>query len=242
MTPEALKARLGTYRLSLLVLVALIAMAVFGYQLADFQAQSAQSRVPAMKRTLVLLKDENAALQTRVNQLEVALSLAEQEAASGRQLQQEHLQTIAELHTQLGFYQNVMAPETTQDGFYIDGIQAIATASDDQFTLRFVLLQQRDNRAIVKGNLDVAITGSQDGKPVTLTSGSAQLLPEGAIKYRFKYFQTVNVKFTLPAGFVPEAVRFDTYVYQYTTLRGRYQRTVPWQQVVAEDNAADENP
>ncbi|MCU7555435.1 cell division protein ZapB [Alteromonas sp. ASW11-19] len=242
MTPEALKARLGTYRLSLLVMVALIAMAVFGYQLADFQKQGTQSRVPAMKRTITLLKDENAALQTRVNQLEVALNLAEQEAQSGRQLQQEHLQTIAELQTQLGFYQNVMAPETTQDGFFIDGIQAIANASDDQFTLRFVLLQQRDNRAIVKGNLEVAIVGSQDGEPVTLTAGSEQFLPEGPIKYRFKYFQTVNVKFTLPTGFVPESVRFDTYVYQYTTLRGRYQRTVPWEKVVAGESPAEDTP
>lgn len=235
MTPEQLKARFGAFRLSLLVLAAMTAMAFFGYQLAGYLQETDRKRGEAMAVTKKLLETENATLKTRVNQLEVALELAKRETLNQRDIQSELQDDLRRVQSRLDFYENVMAPETTQEGFYVDGVQISSTNTPNLYQLRFVLLQQRDNRAIVKGDLSVSITGNLDDGRVTYQSGTAAFLPDGPIAYRFKYFQAVNVTFTLPAGFEPEFLHFDTNVYQYTTLRGNYQRTVTWRDSVVQD-------
>lgn len=240
MTPEQLKARYGAFRLSLLVLAALMAMAFFGYQLAGYLQDNNSKQSEAMAETKALLEAENAALKTRVNQLEVALQLARQETGSERDIQSALQDELHDLRSRLDFYENVMAPETTQDGFYIDGVQVFATNTPNLYQLRFVLLQQRDNRAIVKGDLAISITGNLNNERVTYEAGSAGFLPEGTVKYRFKYFQTVNVNFSLPEEFEPEFLHFETDVYQYTTLRGNYQRTISWHDSATQESTMSE--
>ncbi|WP_414828362.1 DUF6776 family protein [Alteromonas sp. H39] len=240
MTPEQLKARYGTFRLSLLVLLAMMAMAFFGYQLAGYLQDTDNKQREAMAETKALLEEQNTALNTRVNQLEVALQLALQETRNERDIQSTLQDEIHNLRSRLDFYENVMAPETTQEGFYIDGVQIFATNTPYLYQLRFVLLQQRDNRAIVKGDLAISITGNLNNERVTLEAGSADFLPEGTIHYRFKFFQTVNVNFSLPEGFEPEFLHFETNVYQYTTLRGNYQRTISWRDSATQENMSSE--
>ncbi len=240
MTPEQLKARLGAFRLSLLVLAAMAAMTFFGYQLAGYLNETDSKRSEAMATTKAILEKENATLKTRVNQLEVALKLAQQETMSERDIQSSLQDEIRHLQSRLDFFESVMAPETTQEGFYVDGIQVFTTNTPNLYQLRFVLLQQRDNRGIVKGDLAVSITGNRDDVRITYESGEVDFLPEGDIKYRFKYFQAVNVNFTLPEGFEPEFLHFDTNVYQYTTLRGNYQRTIAWRDIVAQDGGVQD--
>ena len=241
MTPEQLKARYGAFRISLLVLAALLAMAFFGYQLAGYLQDTDSKRSEATAETKALLEEENAVLSTRVNQLEVALELARQELLSERDIQSSLQDDIHHLQSRLDFYENVMAPETTQEGFYVDGVQVFTTNTPHLYQLRFVLLQQRDNRGIVKGELAVSITGNLDNERVTYEAGTADFLPDGTIAYRFKYFQTVNVNFSLPEGFEPEFLHFETNVYQYTTFRGNYQRTISWRDSAAQDKAVTDS-
>lgn len=232
MKVEALYHRLGGFRLTLIVMVALLLMAYFGFELAHFQHQYRASALQTLNQTMQGLKRENESLTTKVNQLQVQRELAKMELENVRKEAPALREKIRQLEEQLAFYQRVMAPEITQDGFLVSGLQVNPAASPGFYRASFVLLQQREIKAIVKGNLDIHVTGSLDGKPATLNAGSAAFLPDGAIPYRFKYFQTVNLQFTLPQGFVPEFIQFSTTVYQYTTKRGDYFQQFAWQDVL----------
>ncbi len=229
-----LQKNVGGYRFSLLLITIMLAMVFFGYQLAGYQHKQNTLAYENATTTAQMLKAENDILNLRVSRLEVELALEKNVTSAAHQQRQEAISTVRRLEEQLAFYQNVMAPELTQDGFLVDGLQVVAAASERFYRLSLVLLQQRQNKAIVKGDLFIRIKGSQDGKPAVIEPGQPQFLPEGPVVYRFKYFQTVNVSFQLPENFVPEFIEFASEVYQYTTKRGDYMRRFPWSQVFDE--------
>ena len=166
MTTDKLKQLLGDYKWSLLVAALLLIMIAFGYKLARIVDEGDSLKVAAQDKTIALLVSENNQYVTQVNQLEVALQLTELEKKSIAE-QLNNVQTEqAELQQQLAFYQRIMAPETTQDGFIIEGVEVVSLPEPNQFQMRFVVLQQRQNKAVVKGKLAVTLVGEREGEGV----------------------------------------------------------------------------
>lgn len=210
----------------------MLAMLTFGYQLAVYVQNRDEHAFKAQAEMNAVLREQNASLQTRVAELEAELVLEQLQIETLEQQYAELMQEKQSVEQDLSFYQRVMAPENTQDGFLIDGIEITPAASTDYYRLRFVMLQQQDNKALIKGSLAISISGSLNGKPYEIRQGSEYLLVDGALKYRFKYFWPVDTNIKLPDGFKPELVRFETTVYQYTTRRGDYSREVRWDDVL----------
>ncbi|MCQ8848417.1 hypothetical protein NQT74_07490 [Alteromonas stellipolaris] len=228
MTTDKLKQLLGDYKWSLLVAALLLIMIAFGYKLARIADEGDSMKVAAQDKTIALLVSENNQYVTQVNQLEVALQLTELEKKSIAEQLNNVQAEQAELQQQLAFYQRIMAPETTQDGFIIEGVEVASLPEPNQFQMRFVVLQQRQNKAVVKGKLAVTLSGEREGKEYTVTIGEPGFIPQD-IEYRFKYFQAINTSFTLPEGFKPTSMTLTTTVYQYNSRRGDLAKTVMWE-------------
>ena len=224
--------KLGHTRTVLLLGASLLAMLVFGMFLANVGRGQLVDETRKLQRSVSNLQTENEQLQTQANQLDVKLELAEMRA---EQLKQEVVrleEVVFNLQKDKAFYQHVVAPETTQDGFFIDGLELFETTTNGYFKATMVLLQQRAVSAIVRGDLKVAVTGIQNGKHRILTSDDNEILPEGNVTYGFKYFQPVTLYLQLPENFEPESIEFTTAVYQYKRHRGDYQRSYNWQEIL----------
>ena len=224
--------RLGHTRTVILLGLSLIAMVVFGFVLANVDRSRLTDALASANNAVTTLRAENAQLKTSQNQLRVELELATMHA---EQLKTELVslqEKVFSLQQDKAFYQHVMAPETSQDGFFIDGLEITASAGNNYFKGSMVLLQQRAVNAVVKGTLQLEITGSLNGKHTVLQSSKDAFLPEGDIAFGFKYFQAVTFYLQLPDGFVPETLRFHTSVYQYNRKRGDYEREYNWQDVL----------
>lgn len=224
--------KLGHTRTILLLGASLLGMLVFGIILANAERRHLVDETNQLQHSVTNLKAENEQLQTRANQLDVQRELAEMRA---EQLKLEVVrleEAVFGLQQDKAFYQHVVAPETTQDGFFIDGLELFPTATDNYFKATMVLLQQRAVSVLVRGDLKVAVTGILDGKHSILTSDNDAILPEGNVAYGFKYFQPVTLYLQLPANFVPESIEFTTIVYQYKRRRGEYQRRYNWQDIL----------
>lgn len=256
--------KLGGFRFSVLAGVIILAMIALGFAIATHHYNSEQAQLSNVQATLRSLQNEHSALLLEKHQLETRLALAELAAT-------DHQEQVAELHRQLAktnssvsFYRNVMAPESVQEGFVVDGLQIRraeatpelqATSSEIEgseattkaagqpphYVMEFVLLQRLTRRAVIKGDLKICIEGSLANEPAQICSGSEALLPAGAIDYRFKFFQTVRVEFSLPVGFVAQQILFSSQVYQYTTKREDYRWQVDWQQVIANGGDTDDD-
>ena len=228
--------RLGNTRTVLLLGASFFAMLLFGIFLANTDRSRLVEETEKLHYSVMNLQAENEQLQTLTNQLKVKLELSEMR---GNELKEE-LVRLEESHYVLqqekAFYQHVLAPETTQDGFFVDGFELFSTQTKGYYKGTMVLLQQRAISAIVRGELTVSITGTLDGNHHILTSSEDAILPEGNITYGFKYFQPVTLYLQIPENFLPQSVAFSTTVFQYKRRRGEYQRSYNWQDILVEES------
>ena len=231
MTTDQLKEVLGNYKWTLLVALIMFAMVGFGYKLARIIDEGDSKKVQAQQETIAILYEENHALTTKVNQLEVAMELATLEAESITNTLGEQKKELEAQQELLSFYERVVAPEKTDEGFAIEGVE-VFKLSDNTYQLRLVLLQSKQQKAVINGSLDIAVVGQRNGEAITLKSGESSLLAED-IKYRFRFFQAVNVTLTIDEDINPESIAFSTTVYQYKTRKGNYEISVPWNEALS---------
>lgn len=233
MTTDQLKEILGSYKWTLMVAFIMFVMVGFGYKLARIIDEGDSRKVQAQKETIAILSEENNALTTKVNQLEVAVELATLESeniAKTLSDQKTELEAQKEL---LSFYERVMAPEKADDGFAVEGVE-VFKVNETTYQLRLVLLQSKQRKAVINGDLDIAIVGKRNGEAVTLKSGESSLLAED-VKYRFRFFQAVNAMLTIDEDIDVESIEFTTRVYQYKTRKGNYEVSVPWSEALSTD-------
>ena len=231
MTTDQLKEVLGNYKWTLLVALIMFAMVGFGYKLARIIDEGDSKKVQAQRETIAILSEENHALTTKVNQLEVAMELATLETESITNTLGEQKKELEAQQELLSFYERVVAPEKTDEGFAIEGVE-VFKLSDNTYQLRLVLLQSKQQKAVINGSLDIAVVGQRNGEVITLKSGESSLLAED-IKYRFRFFQAVNVTLTIEEDINPETISFSTTVYQYKTRKGSYEISVPWNEALS---------
>ena len=231
MTTDQLKEVLGNYKWTLLVALIMFAMVGFGYKLARIIDEGDSKKVQAQQETIAILSEENHALTTKVNQLEVAMELATLETESITNTLGEQKKELEAQQELLSFYERVVAPEKTDEGFAIEGVE-VFKLSDNTYQLRLVLLQSKQQKAVINGSLDIAVVGQRNGEAITLKSGESSLLAED-IKYRFRFFQAVNVTLTIEEDINPETITFSTTVYQYKTRKGNYEISVPWNEALS---------
>mgnify|MGYP000005753471 FL=1 len=231
MTTDQLKEVLGNYKWTLLVALIMFAMVGFGYKLARIIDEGDSKKVQAQQETIAILSEENHALTTKVNQLEVAMELATLETESITNTLSEQKKELEAQQELLSFYERVVAPEKTDEGFAIEGVE-VFKLSDNTYQLRLVLLQSKQQKAVINGSLDIAVVGQRNGEAITLKSGESSLLAED-IKYRFRFFQAVNVTLTIEEDINPETISFSTTVYQYKTRKGSYEISVPWNEALS---------
>ena len=79
MTADQVKKQLGNHKWSILVAFIMLVMVGFGYKLARIVDEGQSRQLQAHKESIAILSEENNALITQVNQLEVALVLAKGE-------------------------------------------------------------------------------------------------------------------------------------------------------------------
>ena len=231
MTTDQLKEVLGNYKWTLLVALIMFAMVGFGYKLARIIDEGDSKKVQAQQETIAILSEENHALTTKVNQLEVAMELATLETESITNTLGEQKKELEAQQELLSFYERVVAPEKTDEGFAIEGVE-VFKLSDNTYQLRLVLLQSKQQKAVINGSLDIAVVGQRNGEAITLKSGESSLLAED-IKYRFRFFQAVNVTLTIEEDINPESISFSTTVHQYKTRKGNYEISVPWNEALS---------
>ncbi|NMH59762.1 DUF6776 family protein [Alteromonas ponticola] len=212
----------------LAIACAMLLMMLFGYLLANYvanqQGQIARTDASAIK----LLANENNQLYSELNQQRAATALLQEKSEQLSQTLAKYQAEQSELLDTLSLYERIIAPETTQAGFALEQLRITKAAGGNRFRMSFILLQQRQNKAVIKGDLNIMVHGSLAKQLTTIAAGSKYLLPEGKLYYRFKYFQAEQLEFTLPEGFTPEFVEVETKVYQFTTLRGAYQKRFDW--------------
>ena len=228
MNPEELKKHYGAFKFYAMCLGIIALVAYLGFEFGNQYYHMQKQEIATLNQSLENLGEENDKLTRNLNILGVELEvqqLANQQAQNDIELSMER---ESELRQELSFYQKVMAPELKEQGFMIDAFEVESTLSQHFYRFNLVLMQQNKTKAVVKGNIDVRLIGSDQGKPKELRL--LDLMEEGSkpLAFSFKYFQVLQGAFTLPETFEPEQVTVNAEVFQFKKKRGDLSSTFDW--------------
>ncbi|WP_100656109.1 DUF6776 family protein [Alteromonas flava] len=224
MNLHQLRTQLSQTRYTLVMVGVMLLMVYIGYQLALFNQQRQQQSLAQLQVTMTNLTNENEALTSANNTLRAQLEIAELTKENLDQEIQQGLTRETQLKEQLSFYQKVIAPEESEDGFTIDSIQIAPSATANRLQLSLVLVQQLRLKGVIYGTLKIQLLGNIAGQAITLDL--QELVSDGdPFAFRFKYFQIIDTYFSVPEEFVPEALQIEAGIRQYQRYKGTYRQS-----------------
>lgn len=226
--------KLGFVRFYSLLLIIIGFIFYAGFAFANMNQANLQAQNRVLNKSLGNVSNENERLQSQYNVLKVELDIAQLTQEHAKQSIQDSVEREQTLKEQILFYQRVMAPEMTQDGFLVQRMEILPTLSERNYAIKMVLLQHENIKAVIKGELAMQIHGSAHGKPVSFSIDALQDEPKIPLAFAFKYFQVIDTSITLPEGFMPERLDINTDVYKYRKKRGSYTTTIKWQEAFSE--------
>jgi hypothetical protein len=172
----------------------------FGRILAGFDSSAAERERASLQKEVVLLRTENAELQTRTVTLESELQIAKgAQSTLSRQtlaLQAENTQTKEDLV----FLQRLLADTGKEGAPSIQRLQVQREASDD-YRYRILVVNGGNAGDEFAGKLQLQVNlVMRDGQRRMLTLPDDQ--PSGAspLAVSFKYYQSVEGTFSVPPG------------------------------------------
>lgn len=231
------KQKIGFVRYHFFVILILVLTFYGGYRFAEFDNERMREKVDTLNKSMINLKNEHQYLESQLNILKVDLEISQLANNQSQLSLQEGREREQALKEQISFYQRVMAPEVTQDGFVLEAMEVIPTASDNNYSMQMILLQKKNIKAVIKGELVIQVFGSQDGNAANLNLTDIQDEPKTSLAFSFKYFQLLDLTFTLPEGFVAERFEIKTDIYRYRKKRGSYSTSLAWQEVFTQSQS-----
>ncbi|MGB2427514.1 MAG: DUF6776 family protein [Alteromonas sp.] len=226
MNLQQLRTQLSETRYTLVIVLVMFVMLYIGFQLAQLSFDYLTRQLAISQNTAANLAEENQQLVTSANELTAQLEIAKLTNEVLDDRIRDGLERERALKEQVTFYQNVLAPELSEQGFTADGVQMAAAASTGYYTLSMVLIQQTRVKGTINGRLNLVVSGSHNGQPASINLNRQDVGDEGQMNYSFRYFQTMDIVFTLPEGFVPEQLDIDTEIRQFRRARGNYSRSL----------------
>lgn len=114
---------------------------------------------------------------------------------------------IAALKQDISFYRSLMAPTGNKRGLNIGSLNVISTGVPRQYEYKLVVQQLATRHTMLNGTLSFTIVGRQGEQLVTLPlKDVSDNVSYENIKLRFKYFQTIEGRLSLPETFEPERI------------------------------------
>ncbi|MCP4320785.1 MAG: hypothetical protein GY951_03395 [Psychromonas sp.] len=185
------------------LVVALICL-LLGFLLGKFKQDILEEQLSVMTLDLQTMKIRNGRLETDLSRLQVT-SISEQQTI--KSLIQGHKQLYDELaivNNKLFFYQDVIAPELETMGVKVHSFQLTQSGKSEGWNYELVLMQSQKGRRFLNGKIDISLSIFEDDKLKQVKL--SDLTEEQENGFRFKYFQTIQGSFSLPAEITVDEV------------------------------------
>jgi hypothetical protein len=143
------------------------------------------------------LEQENRQLRTQsihVESQQQVTQVAQKDLAKDLTvLQEENVQ----LKEDIGFYKSILEDSSSVGVVKLHSFKVSKSGNPAEYQFRILLIQSGKHDKSVQGRLQLELTGTQDGKPVTQII-AAGTQPKGSFKINFKYYQPIEGSFTVP--------------------------------------------
>ena len=134
---------------------------------------------------------------------------------------------IAQLNEEILFYKGVMAPNAGDKGLRIERINVSYTGLPRRFRYSLLLTQLVDKHEYVQGGVKINIGGIEGQREKVFKLSDLDSTKKESVRFRFKYFQSVEGELILPKDFQPREIT----ILAESTGRGkqRLEKKFEWQ-------------
>jgi hypothetical protein len=172
------------------------------------------------------LREENAALRTKVTGAETARSVEHQSYADVERTLGDLQAQVQKQRDELAFYRGIVSPEDGVGGLRIQRMDVLPDAGDGRYKLRLVLMQSMRQDAVIAGSVKIELEGSRNKQPVRLTLAEVggKTRDAGDVAFSFRYFQNIEQDIALPPDFEPTAIDVEV----KSTRQQPLHQSFPW--------------
>ena len=239
-SPEHSTRRRYRWRWVLLVMTCSLAAGLAGYAGGLSEQGRRFSMVQIDNQALL---EEVARLRGLRSQLRLQLAKQESALAVDAQALKDARSTIvslearlAEQSSDLGFYRSIMAPSETGKGLQSESLEIVAAGADNTFDYSLVVIQVGNNDRFVSGRVVITVDGQLAGQPASFEWHElSEGVDDSGLKYRFRYFQTMEGRLILPKGFEPETLHLA--IMRRNNREPVFEESGRWQQLLVDDES-----
>ena len=190
-----------------------VALLFMGYALFEYGRFSAGfDSIDAGEEHTVLLQHVDE-LEDNIDELREQKAVLERAAQIERKAYDELDTTlkvlqaeILELKGELAFYRGIVSPKDAAHGLYLQRFRVEPSGKSNGFQYKVILTQVLKNDRSAAGIIRIKIVGMQGDQPKVLDLSQVTEKAVKELKYRFRYFQSLEGELTLPSGFTPQRV------------------------------------
>lgn len=226
--PRSVRKRRSAWMVVLLFVV-VIPYATFelGRMRSGYSIVSSQLEHRAQAARIDDLRDEVAKLERELNSAQLGRKVDQQSTDSMQQSIAGLQATIQKQQEELGFYKSIVSPDASVP--VEPQVQRFEVQPDvvaRRYLIRLVLIQPMPATSTAQGTLQVQVTGTRQGQSVSLSLQDLLVdKNDAALKFSYRYFQTLEQAIDLPADFQPLSVQVELHSNQHAVQRQEF----PWQ-------------
>lgn len=185
------------------LVVSLICL-LLGFLLGKFKQDLLEQNLAVLSADLQTTNTRNELLETQVSGFDVITTSNQQTITSLLQSNKQLQDELDIVNNKLYFYEGVIAPENDATGVKVHSFEISQNALTENWDYELVLMQSQKGRRFLNGKYDIflSVFEGQDIKQVALSEYTEQA--DNAFK--FKYFQTIQGSFSLPAEMTVDEV------------------------------------
>lgn len=192
---------------------------------AGFNAPGVARERRGLEETITRLEAENATLNAKVAELEMARKLDRDAYGQIERTLGDLQSKLARQGDDLAFYRSIVSPEDGVQGLRIQHFDVANGSQPREYRLKLTLIQAMRHESTVSGLAEVVIHGMQGGKPARYSVGELLGRPRAQLPFSFRYFQTIEQSITLPEGFAPFEAEVQV---NSRKLRSPLRQSFPW--------------
>ncbi len=217
----------------ILILVAVIWWTGFREREAPLPTteDAAVTEVQELRARVKRLEKENAQLLQQVAVVERSSQIDSEASNEEKRMLNEMEQRLMELNEELSFYKSIVSPSKMAAGIHVQQLVMERGEKQGQYLFKLVLTQVRGNNRVARGKVQMYIEGRRGNLTVMTPLSGLTDDVDGAIKFAFKYFHSVEGGLEIPEDFVPSSVKIE--VEPTSSWLKPYRKSYNWQKLVS---------
>jgi hypothetical protein len=188
---------------------------LIGYGIGHPQVIAQAVKQAEAERRLAAMQESLVQLEAQMIDVRLQADVQRDAAAALRDDLTDAHQKVSQLQEEVTFYKGLMAPNSLRNGLQVSELELTAIPGEAAFNYQLLLTQVALRRSVIAGEVRMDVIGyhlpkdqhadAHEESVLSLTELSD--LSAYPLKFRFRYFQDLAGRLTLPPGFTPQRVR-----------------------------------